>query len=144
MTDCRLYQADGDGGEVTWINGQPLTANGIETAAYLSCFGGNQADSGLTDGEKLQWWANREEPVAERRQRSQTQALLAGLPATPSNLARVEDAVSSDLAWMVKELTATIEVEATMPGLNRVRIRGAIVIADTRYPFDFSAPWTSS
>ncbi len=45
---------------------------------------------------------------------------------------------------MVKELTATVEVEATMPGLNRVRIRGAIVIGDTRYPFDFSVPWTSS
>lgn len=143
MTDCRLYQTP-DGGEVTWVNGQPLTANGLETAAYLSMFGGNQQDSGLTDGEKLQWWANFEEPVAERRQRSQTQALLAGLPATPSNLARVEDAANSDLAWMVKELTATIEVEASMPGINRVRIRGAIVIAGTRYPFDFSAPWISS
>jgi phage gp46-like protein len=143
MTDVRLYQTP-DGGETTWVNGQPITANGLETAAYLSMFGGNQEDSGLTDGESKQWWANFEEPVAERRQRSQVQALLAGIPATPFNLRRIEDAANADLAWMVKELTATIEVEATLPALNRVRIRGAIVIAGTRYPFDFSAPWTSS
>lgn len=143
MTDCRLYQTP-DGGEVTWVNGQPLTANGLETAAYLSMLGGNAEDSGLTDGEKLQWWANVEEPVAERRMRSQVQALLAGLPATPSNLTRLEDAANADLAWMVKELEATIEVEASMPGLNRARLHGAIVIGTTRYPFDFSAPWIGS
>ncbi len=144
MTDARLYQKDGDGGEVTWINGQPITADGLETAAYLSCFGGNEEDSGLTDGEAKQWWANFEEPVAARRYRSQLQHLLRGLPATPFNLARVEDAARSDLAWMVKELTATITVEASMPALNRVRVRGAIEIAGTTYPFDFSAPWGSS
>ena len=93
LTCCTCHGARtrcGDGGEITWVGGQPLTASGLETAAYLSLFGGNQEDSGLADGEAKQWWANFEEPVAERRQRSQTQALLAGLPATPFNLRRVE------------------------------------------------------
>lgn len=144
MSDVRLYQASGDGGETTWINGQPVTAEGLETAAYLSLFGGNQDDSGLTDGEAVMWWANFEEPVAARRQRSQLQSLLRGIPATPSNLLRLEDAATADLAWMTTELKAKVTVEATMPALNAVNMHIAITIGDSTYPFDFPSSWGSA
>lgn len=144
--DVRLFQAEnGDGGEVTWVNGEPVTSEGLETAAYLSLFGGNERDSGLTDGDAVQWWANFEEPVAARRQRSQLQSLLRGMPAVPANLKRAEDAASSDLAWMVQELKAKVDVEASMPGVDKLDLSVAITIGDTRYrPFKFSAPWSSS
>lgn len=144
MTDVRLFQADGDGGETVWLNGEPVTADGLETAGYLSMFGGNEQDSGLTDGEALQWWANFEEPVANRRQRSQVQSLLRGLPATPANLGRVEDAAKADLAWMVSELSASVTAEASMPALNKVGLHVEITIGNTTYPFDFAAHWGSS
>jgi phage gp46-like protein len=142
MTDVRLFQSDDDG-EIEFVAGQPATADGLETAAYLSMFGGNERDSGLTDGESLQWWANVEEPVANRRQRSQVQHLLATIPATPANLRRVEDAAQADLAWMIDELDATITAEATMPGIDSVSIAVTIVIGQTTYVFDFQSKWVA-
>lgn len=143
MADVRLFQSDDDG-EIEFVAGQPVTADGLETAAYLSLFGGNERDSGLTDGEALQWWANFEELVAARHQRSQLQHLLASIPATPANLRRVEDAATADLAWMTDELGATITVEATMPGLDSVSIAVTIVIGQTTYgPFDFQSKWVA-
>lgn len=142
MPDVRLYQAP-DGGEVDWKNGEPLTADGLESATYLSLFGGNQEDSGLTDGESKQWWANFEIPVPEQRMRSELQSLLAGMPATPANLRRAEDAALNDLAWMVKELEAKVTVEASLPAVEQLGLRVAIEIGNTKYdPFDFTSSWT--
>ena len=142
MADVRLYQSDDDG-EIDFVAGQPVTADGLETGGYLSMFGGNERDSGLTDGEALQWWANFEDPVTTRHQRSQVQHLLATIPATPANLRRIEDAAQADLAWMVEELDATIAVEATMPGLDSVDIAGTITIGNTTIPFDFQSKWVA-
>jgi phage gp46-like protein len=142
MADVLLKQSDDDG-EIEFIAGQPVTADGLEAAAYLSLFGGNERDSGLTDGEALQWWANFEEPVAARHQRSQLQHLLTAIPATPANLRRVEDAAAADLAWMADELDATITVEANMPGLDSVSIAVTIVIGQTTYVFDFQSKWVA-
>jgi phage gp46-like protein len=140
MADVRLYQSDDDG-EIDFVAGQLTMADGLETSAYLSLFGGNERDSGLTDGEALQWWANFEEPVAERRQRSQLQALLQQIPATPANLRRVEDAALADLAWMGDALDATVAVEASMPALDTVSIHVSITIGNTTYEFDFASTW---
>jgi phage gp46-like protein len=140
MADVRLYQSDDDG-EVDFVAGQPTMADGLETSAYLSLFGGNERDSGLTDGEALQWWANFEEPVAERRQRSQLQALLQQIPATPANLRRAEDAALADLAWMGAALDASVAVEASMPALDNISIAVSITIGKTTYEFDFASSW---
>jgi len=141
MSDVRLYQTP-DGGEVDWKNGEPLTADGLESAAYLSLFGGNQEDSGLTDGEPKQWWANVEISVPEQRMRSQLQSVLRGMPATPFNLNRAEDAAASDLAWMVKELEAKVTVEASIPAHEWLALHVEIEIGTTKYPFDFTSQWT--
>jgi hypothetical protein len=138
--DLLLFQSDDDG-EIEFIAGQPTMSDGLATSAYLSLFGGSERDSGLTDGEALQWWANFEEPVAERRQRSQTQALLQQIPATPANLRRVEDAALADLAWMSGALDATVAVEASMPALDNISIAVSITIGQTTYEFDFASTW---
>ena len=140
MPDVRLFQSD-DGGEVECVNGQFVTGDGLETAAYLSLFGGNERDSGLTDGEALQWWANFEEPVVERRQRSQLQHLLQQIPALPFNLQRAEDAATQDLAWMTKELNATVDVVASIPDLDRIKVSPTITLGTSVYKFDFESKW---
>lgn len=142
MSDVRIYQA-ADGGEISITNGEPLTDEGLESAAYLSCFGGNQDDSGLTDGEPHQWWANVEEPVRERRLRSQLQSVLRGMPCTPFNLRRAEDAAMSDLEWMVTELQAKVTVEASIPAVEWINIHVTIAIGDTKDNFDFGSRWAS-
>lgn len=143
MADIFLFHRDGDGGEIEIIAGQPTLEQGLETATYLSLFGGNEDDSGLTDGDPKSWWANFEEPDAKRRYRSKVQHLLRSLPATSGNLRRVEDAARDDLAWMVNEINAAVEVEASIPALNRIELKGVITIGKSKYPFKFPADWSA-
>lgn len=123
MTDVRLYEKDGDGGEIDSVNGQLVMDDGLESAVYLSLFGGNDEDSG-SDGDKpKQWWGNVEEPDANKRYRSETQRLLQALPLIPVNLRRIEDAALSDLAWMTDSgLASFVSARASMPALNTVRL----------------------
>lgn len=128
MTDVLLRQAD-DGGEITLQGGLLLLSDGIETAVYLSLFGGNEDDPGDVDGP-LQWWGNLLEAEPERAYRSETQYLLKSLPAIPANLRRIEQAAARDLQWMLDTDNAqSITVEATIPALNRVQINLTIITA---------------
>jgi hypothetical protein len=140
MADVALHHSS-DGGEIECVAGVIKLSDGLATSTYLSIFGGNDEDAGIEADDQNQWWANFEISVPEQRQRSQTQHLLAGLPCTPFNLGRVEDAVKADLAWMGAALQATVAVEATLPALNTVNIHVEITIGNTTYPFDFLSPW---
>lgn len=140
MPDVRLFHSL-DGGEIEVSNNDVVTGKELETAAYLSMFGGNERDNGLTSGESLQWWANFEEPTAARRYRSEVQALLLDLPATPENLRKVEDAALRDLDWMTSELKAKVAVEATIPDVDAVNLAVAIQIGKTTYTFDIASKW---
>lgn len=121
MTDVLLRQTD-DGGSITVEGGLVLLSEGLETAAYLSLFGGNEDDAADAD-TTLQWWGNLTETEPERTYRSETQFLLKSLPAIPANLRRIEQSAARDLQWMLDASVATsIGVEATIPALNRVRI----------------------
>lgn len=128
MTDVLLRQAD-DGGEITLQGGLMLLSDGLETAVYLSLFGGNEDDPGDVDSP-LQWWGNLLEAEPERSYRSETQYLLKSLPAIPANLRRIEQAAARDLQWMLDTDNAqSITVEATIPALNRVQINLTIITA---------------
>lgn len=128
MTDVLLRQTN-DGGDITIEGGLLLMSEGLETAAYLSLFGGNEDDPGDTD-TTVQWWGNLLETEAERAYRSETQNLIASLPAIPANLRRIEQAASRDLKWMSDTgLAQSIDIEATIPALNRIRIRIDILTA---------------
>lgn len=128
MTDVLLRQTN-DGGDITLQGGLVLMAEGLETAAFLSMFGGNEDDPGETDTTR-QWWGNLLEAEPERAYRSETQYLVKSLPAVPLNLRRIEQAASRDLQWMLDTgLAQSIDVEATIPAVNRVRIGLVIVTA---------------
>lgn len=130
MTDVLLKQDD-DGGEITIQGGLLLMTEGLETAAYLSLFGGNEDDPGDTESP-LAWWGNLLDVEPERQYRSETQHLLAsGLPAIPFNLLRIEQAAARDLQWMLDtELAQSVTVEASIPAANRVRLAVVIITAD--------------
>lgn len=137
MTDVLLRQSN-DGGEITLEGGLLLLSEGLETAVYLSLFGGNEDDPG--DGDTtLQWWGNLLDTEPERAYRSETQYLLASLPAIPANLRRIEQAAARDLKWMLDTKNAqSVSVEATIPSLNRVRLGVSIVTAtDQRLELSF-------
>lgn len=140
MTDVLLRPTE-DGGEIQFIGGEPTLSDGLESAAFLSLFGGNERDSGDAEGERFQWWANFEEPVADRRLRSKTQSLLKALSAVPYNLTRIEDAAKSDLSWMEAELGAKVTVSASIPDLDRVLLEVEIAVGTTKYNFEFKSNW---
>lgn len=119
--DVLLFQTTDDG-EIEVEDGTVTLSGGLETAAYLSLFGGNEQDSGRPD-DPLTWWGNIDEGRQERRYRSETQHLLRAIPAIPANLRRIEQAAERDLAWMVSVNAATaVSATASMPGRNRVRL----------------------
>lgn len=121
MTDVLLRQTN-DGGDITAVAGLLAMSDGLETAAYLSLFGGNEQDPGDADSTE-QWWGNIGELEPARRYRSETQYLLRSLPAVPANLRRIEEAASRDLQWMIDSgLVKTIAASASIPELNRVQI----------------------
>lgn len=129
MTDVLLRQTN-DGGDVTIENGLLLMSEGLETSAYLSLFGGNEDDPAATDTAQ-QWWGNLLEDEPERAYRSETQFLVASLPAVPFNLRRIEQAAARDLQWMIDTGVAqSVTVEATIPNVNRVLI-GLVIITAT-------------
>jgi len=112
--DVLLYQTNDDG-EVNITNGIVKMSGGLETAAYLSLFGGNE--------DAKTWWGNLSETEDASKYISETQHLLQALPITSGNLLRVEDAAKRDLAWFKEEGVATeISVSASILGLNMIQL----------------------
>lgn len=139
--DVRLYSTP-NGGEINCVNGMLELGDGLETAVYLSLFGGNDHDSGLEGTKHLQWWGNLSEQDPNRRYRSETQYLLRSIPAVTGNIRRIQDAVTTDLAWMTETgLAKSISVSVSMPGVNQVSISIVAIINDQQFPLRFAAPW---
>lgn len=128
MTDVLLRQTN-DGGNITIQGGLVLLSEGLETAAYLSLFGGNEDDPAEAD-TVLQWWGNLLDAEPERAYRSETQYLVRSLPAIPANLRRIEQAAARDLKWFVDTGVAlSVTVEARIPALNKIGIALVIITA---------------
>ncbi len=125
MSDVLLFQTPDDG-DVSIDGGEFQLTDGLETAVYLSLFGGNWQDDGA-EGNPLQWWGNSGVVDPDQRQRSRTQYLLQSLPATSGNLKRVEDAAVADLAWLPDQYAVTIST--SMPARNKVQF--VVQINDT-------------
>ena len=120
MTDVLLFQTDDDG-EINIDNGLVELTNTPATMAYLCLFGGNEDDDGSADST-LGWWGNLNETDLSFRYISETQYLLRSLPATSSNLRRLEDAARRDLSVFISSGTAsTVDVSASVPALNKIR-----------------------
>lgn len=118
--DVSLFQTNDDG-DIEVVGGVVTMDGGLATAAYLSLFGGNQDDDGVTD--EGEWWGNVGEVEPARKYRSETQFLLKSIPAVSGNLLLIEAAATRDLAWFISENVAvSVEVFAALVGINRVEI----------------------
>lgn len=137
MADLLIYQTP-NGGECDIRNGEPRLTEGLETAVFLSLFGGNELDDGTDGTARLQWWGNLSESDSALRYRSETQALLRSLPIIPANLRRIEDAAGRDLAWLVGEYAQSVSVSARMPALNTVAVQIAIEVDGRVQVFAFA------
>lgn len=137
--DVRLFQTN-DEGEILVEGGLVAMNGGLETAAYLSLFGGNEDDDGRADNP-AQFWGNFSEIQTARQYRSETQYLLKAIPATSGNLRRIEDAARRDLAWFVEARVATsVIVSATIPALNSV----ALTVEINQERFEFVENWRAN
>lgn len=141
--DVLLFQTDDDG-EITVENGLVEMSGGLETAAYISMFGGNEDDDGR-GANPLTWWGNLDEVDPVRQYRSETQNLLQVLPPRTGNLGRVEDAANRDLAWFVEQRVASsVTVSASIPGLNRIKLTVDIEAVGEESSFEFVENWKAS
>lgn len=141
--DVQLFQTT-DGGEITVELGVAAMDGGLGTAVYLSLVGGNENDS-TREGDPANWWGNLGETLPERQYRSQFQYLLARLPAIPANLRRLEDAAARDLAWLQRvDAASKVEVSASIPALNRVKMVIYIEAFGERAAFTYTENWAAS
>lgn len=140
--DVRIFQSQThDGGDINVVGGLVEMNGGLESAAYLSLFGGNEDDTGFA-GAPLTWWGNLIEDRPERKYRSKTQHLLQALPLTTENLVRLEDAALSDLDWFLSgNIASSVEVEARLVGLNRISFLVSIRAEGLENTFEFTENW---
>lgn len=140
--DVRIFQSKThDGGDINVVGGLVEMNGGLESAAYLSLFGGNEDDTGLV-GASFTWWGNLIEDKPERQYRSKTQYLLQALPLTTHNLTRLEDAALSDLDWFLSgNIASSVEVEARLVGLNRISFLVSIRAEGLENTFEFTENW---
>jgi hypothetical protein len=130
-----------DGGEIESINGLLTMSSGLDTSAYLSLFGGNEDDDG-SDSTVNQYWGNLLEEEPSRQYRSETQFLLKSIPATTSNLGRIQDAVTRDLQWYIDDNISTeVIATVTLVGVNKVNINIVITGSQEDIDINFLANW---
>ena len=141
--DVKLFQTTDDG-DISVVNGIVEMSGGLETSAYLSLFGGNEDDDG-SDGSPFSWWANLDEQDIADQYRSETQNLLQSIPATSNNLIRIQDAAGRDLSWfLTNNVASSIDVEASIPGLNMVRLDITIKAEGEESNFSFTENWKAT
>ena len=119
MSDVLLFQTLDDG-DISIESGAVELTDGLESAVYLSLFGGNWQDDGSAENP-LQWWGNADAVDPTQRQTSRTQYLLQAISATSGNLKRVEDAALADLDWLTAD-GYDVSVSISVPIVNRVKI----------------------
>lgn len=104
MTDFEgdvLFLDSNDGGVLQIEDGVIACDKTFKTAVYLSLFGGNFEDDGVTNSGKA-FWGNL---IGEDKTKmvSKFQNTICSLPMTSKNLKTAEDAAVSDLQWLIDD-----------------------------------------
>lgn len=141
--DVVLFQTTDDG-EITVEDGLVEMSGGLETAAYLSLFGGNEDDDSSQDNP-FGWWGNIDAETEARSYVSRTQNILQSLPLSSANLRRVEDAATADLQWFLSEgVASSVSVAVSVPGLNKIAFVISIEANGEESSFTFTENWKAS
>jgi len=143
MSDVKLVQSNDDG-DIFIDAGVVEMSHGLETAAYISLFGGDENDDGSQDNP-FQWWGNWLEDDAELKCRSRTANLLSSIPSIPANLRRIEEAAKLDLQWFIsKKVASSVDVLASFVGPSRVKLIIDIKAEGNEESFEFTENWRAS
>jgi phage gp46-like protein len=85
-------------------------------------FGGNIQDDGLENSER-EWWGNVLDADPAKKIRSLTQHLINNLDQSRNSLLRIQDAVKSDLAWMIEQgLITSLNVDLAVESSSKLNI----------------------
>ena len=118
--DLYLFQTDDDG-DVEIENGLVTLTTGLETAIYLSLFGGSD------------YWANLDETEPDMQYTSATGEFVASAPLTSGNLRALVDIVKQDLQWL-----GSADVTVEVKGTNSVYLTIDLVSGEN---LSIYAPW---
>jgi phage gp46-like protein len=130
MTDVLIQQTNNEG-DIECVGGVVTLTGGFESAVYLSLFGGPS-----------QWWGNLLETDPSRQYDGETEKALNGVPATPANLRKIEQAAQRDLSWLITTKAAnTVSVYASMPGVNKINFLISISAVGLESQFEFTENW---
>jgi len=141
--DIKLFQ-EPDGGNISIDQGIAEMSGGLETAVYLSLFGGNEDDACGADVSKS-WWGNIGENQASRTYRSEFQYLLKSIPLTTGNLNDLKEAANRDLKWMITEKVASsVNMKLSIPALNTVGVVITIKAEGSEEKFEFTENWKAA
>lgn len=126
------------------VNGVITMTAGFETATILSLFGGNYEDDGTPDNRKT-YWGNLLETEPARKYVSRTQFILQSLPLTSENLVLLDEAAAFDLQWFLDlEIANSVEIESSIPAVNRVTIGVEITALGFETQFTFTENWKAA
>ena len=140
--DVLLFQTNDDG-NINVSSGITEMTSGFETAVYLSLFGGNEDDNGQESNPK-QYWGNLLENQPDRKYRSQTQFLLRSIPISSGNLRRIDEAVRSDLQWLLNgNIASELSVITTIIGKDKIKITVSIFADGVNIELNFVENWKS-
>lgn len=141
--DILLFQTIDDG-EINVVDGVIEMSGGLDTAAYLSLFGGNEDCSGRATCP-FTWWGNHSENDKAKQYVSETQYLLKTIPAIPANLRRIEDAAGRDLNWFLeKNIASSVTIAVIIPALNTIKISVIIEANGVESSFEFVENWKAT
>ncbi len=141
--DILLFQ-ENNHGNITVENGVIEMSSGLDTATYLSLFGGNEDCSGRANCP-FSWWGNFNEIDKAKKYISETQYLLKSLPAITANLRRIEDAARRDLNWFLEnKIASSVTVVVTIPALNTIQINVSIEARGMEFNFEFVENWKAT
>jgi phage gp46-like protein len=130
MTDVLIQQTNNEG-DIECVGGVVTLTGGFESAVYLSLFGGSSG-----------YWGNLLETDPARKYDGETEQALNGVPATPANLRKIEQAAQRDLSWLITTKAAnTVSVSASMPGVNKITFSILISAVGLESQFEFTENW---
>jgi len=149
MSNLQIFEGDLllldtlDGGDIKLIDDVFISDTSINTAVYLSLFGGNKDDNGKVKN-KFTWWGNTLTGVSENEKIvSRFQAVIFGLPMSTKNIQEAETAAAMDLQWIIDEgIGDEVNVSGSAIARNKFKLKVNITAKGKNiYENDFSMPW---
>lgn len=141
--DVQLIQTTDDG-EITVVEGDLLLTGGLETAVYVSLFGGNLNCSGRPTCP-FTWWANHDETDKAYKYVSETQYLIGTVPMISANLRRIEEAAKRDLCWLRdNKIASDVTVNAYVEGADKLKIVVDITAVGIEKTFEYVENWKNN